>query len=157
MTRLGALLTVVLLLFGPLSTVARADPQDVANDVSNQVMSPYCPGVTLHDCASGQASKMREQIVKWAEAGWSKERIMDRLEAEFGATIRATPPAEGAGILAWLLPALAVAFGALVGIVLVRRWNLRAAPASPATSAEVVSPEDRRRVSLELKRLRRET
>lgn len=156
MRYLSALVAGLVLLAWPAAAVAQQEPQEIANDVSNQVMSPYCPGVTLHDCASSEASDMRRQIVKWAEAGWTKERIMDKLEAEFGASIRATPPAEGAGVIAWILPALAVAGGALLALVLIRRWSHREA-AAPPTGADIpVSHEDRRRLEIELKRLRRE-
>lgn len=156
MRRSNALIAGLLLLVWPVAAAAQADQQDVANDVSNGVMSPYCPGVTLHDCASSEASDMRRQILRWAEAGWSEEQIMDELEAEFGPTIRATPPAEGAGALAWILPALLVAAGAAVAVMLARRWNRRE-PVPPVNPGGPATHEDRRRLDVDLKRLRRET
>jgi cytochrome c-type biogenesis protein CcmH/NrfF len=136
------------------AAAAQTDAQEVANDVSDEVMSPYCPGVTLHDCPSKEASDMRSQIVEWARAGWTKDRIMDRLEAEFGPSIRATPPAEGAGVLAWLLPGLVLVAGAAVAVGLARRWSHRELAASPRTAS--ASHEDRRRMQVELDDLRRE-
>ena len=48
---------------------ALATPEDVANEISEKIMSPYCPGVTLHDCASGAAVDLRSDIAGWAEDG----------------------------------------------------------------------------------------
>ena len=135
--------------------VALAAPEDVANAVAHEVMSPYCPGVTLHDCPSSSAQEMRAEIVAWAEDGMDKGAILERLEAEFGPSIRAVPRAEGAGLLAWLLPALAVVAGAGVAVVLARRWTNRSpAPVAPAGP---VPPEAGARLSAELDRLRRES
>ena len=133
---------------------ALAAPEDVANAVAQEVMSPYCPGVTLHDCPSSSAQEMRTEIVAWAEDGMTKEQILERLEAEFGPSIRAVPPAGGSGLLAWLLPALAVVGGAVLAVVLARRWARREpAPVVPvAASAEAGA-----RLRAELDRLRRES
>ena len=135
---------------------AAAEPQDVANAVSKEIMSPYCDGVTLHDCASGAAMKLRARIVAWAEAGWSKERIIDHLTSDdqWGDIIRATPPSEGAGLLAWFLPGLAALVGlGAVGFV-VRSWARRR---PPAPVAEPVTAAERSRLDQELAQLRSET
>jgi cytochrome c-type biogenesis protein CcmH len=128
---------------------AFATPEDVANDISSQIMSPFCPGVTLHECPSEQAIELRERIVAWAAAGWSRDRILDTLEAEFGPQIRAVPPAEGRGLLAWLLPALGAVAGVALAWTLARRWSSRNSAPPPRASEE-----DRRRVNAELARLR---
>lgn len=136
-------------------TGALAAPQDVANAVANEVMSPYCPGVTLHDCPSSSAQEMRDEIGAWAEDGMTKDQILDRLEDEFGPSIRAVPPVEGSGLLAWLLPGLAVAGGAVVAVVLARRWAGRTpGPGIPVVAA---SPEAGARLQAELDQLRRES
>ena len=52
MKRLALMTLVVLALAGPVSAQS---PEDLANDISQKVMSPFCPGVTLHDCPSQSA------------------------------------------------------------------------------------------------------
>ncbi|MFP5351371.1 MAG: cytochrome c-type biogenesis protein CcmH [Actinomycetota bacterium] len=104
------------------SPVAAA-PEDVANRVSEQVMSPFCPGVTLHDCPSPQADALRERIRRWAAGGLGEERIMDRLVAEYGEEVRAVPPADGGGIAAWVMPALVALVGLTTAGTLARRWT----------------------------------
>lgn len=153
MTRLAVL--VAALLLGAAPAAAAAAPEDVANAVAQEVMSPYCPGVTLHDCPSSSAQEMRAEIVAWAEDGMTKEQILDRLEGEFGPSIRAVPAAEGAGLLAWLLPGAAVLAGTVLAVVLARRWARR--PAAPAAPAVEIPAEAGARLNAELDRLRRES
>ena len=125
-----------------------ADPADVAAKVSSEIMSPYCEGVTLHDCASGAAVQMRQRIENWARLGWSEERILERIEAEWGEGIRAAPKTEGLGLLAWLLPLAALGAGALIAGLLARRWRSRPDPAETATRE--LSASERARLDAEL-------
>lgn len=136
-------------------TVASAAPEDVANAVAQEVMSPYCPGVTLHDCPSSSAQEMRSEIAAWAEDGMTKDAILARLEDEFGPSIRALPSAGGSGLLAWLLPGLALVAGAALAIVLARRWAKR--PPAPVAPGVAVPAEAGARLSAELDQLRRES
>ena len=140
----------VILLPGP----AHATPEDTANDVSEQIMSPYCPGVTLHDCPSDAAVALRDRIEGMAEQGMGRPEIIAVLEQEYGESIRAVPPASGSGLGAWLLPGLAALMGAGAGWLLLRRWMRT--PARPDGYDEDVhiTPADRRRLDSELKKLR---
>ena len=133
---------------------AFAGPEDVANAVAQEVMSPFCPGVTLHDCPSSSAQEMRAEITEWARAGMTKDAIIGRLEDEFGSSIRAVPRGSG-GLFAWLLPAAALAGGAVAATLLARRWSRRRPDVSvPAPAA---SPESAARLNAELDRLRAES
>lgn len=137
---------------------ARAAPEDLANKISSEVMSPFCPGVTLHDCPSSEATEYRDKIVGWARGGWSEDRIMERIRSDFGPVVNATPPTEGAGIVAWLLPALAVLLGGIAATVAVRRWASRRPPAAGDEPVAVaMGGDERRRLNAELKAIRRET
>ena len=144
-----ALVAIVIL---ALAAPAHAAPEDVANDVSNHVMSPFCPGVTLHDCPSPAALELREKIAAWAEQGWTREQIMAELEAQYGAGIRGAPATEGSGILAWALPIAVLVVGMTIVVVLARRWSAR----SRRTYVGEVSLEDRRRLEMELDAFRSE-
>ena len=148
MKRLGTLLVVALF----WATPAGANPQDVANDIAREMMSPYCPGVTLHDCPSDRSRELRARIVAWGEDGLDKDQIWDRLESEFGSDIRASPSTDGSGLWAWVLPIAATAAGVVAAAVLARRWSRREKPQSDS-SVEVTS-EQRQRLDLELAALR---
>lgn len=115
---LGLCILVVL-----LAPAAQAAPQDVANRVAENVMSPFCPGVTLQACPSPQADALRERIRGWAAEGLSEDRIMDRLAAEYGEEVRAVPPGDGGGITAWIIPALVALGGSAFAAALARRWT----------------------------------
>ena len=137
-----------------LPGAAYATPEDTANDVSEQIMSPYCPGVTLHDCPSDAAVALRDRIEGMAEQGMGRAEIIAVLEQEYGESIRAVPPASGTGLGAWLLPGLAALGGAVAGWLLLRRWvHIPARPDGYDESVHI-TPADRRRLDTELKKLR---
>ena len=142
-----AVIIVLAISFASLAAPAQASPQDVANDISAEVMSPFCEGLTLHDCPSTAAEDLRAQILTWAQDGWSRDRILAELESRYGAEqISGRPPVSGNGLLAWLLPGIALLGGSAVAFVLARRWARRPAP----TPAPPVSAQDRGRVEAEL-------
>jgi len=133
-------------------------PEDLANDISNKVISPFCPGVTLHDCPSPSALDMRDRIEGYARQGMDEAAIMDRLETEYGPSIRAEPSSEGAGILFWILPSVAVLTGGVLAWMLVRRWTSRREPqAVESPPAVELSASERQRLDAELGRLRKES
>lgn len=141
MKRVLAALAIVLVVAAP----AAAAPQDVANSISSQIMSPFCDGVTLHDCPSQAAADLRDEIESWAARGWSRDKIMTTLEQRYGPKIDAVPD-NGEGLAAWLVPTLAVVGGLALAIALARRWaGRRVTP-----PVESISPEDRARVDREL-------
>jgi cytochrome c-type biogenesis protein CcmH len=136
-----------------LAPISRAEgPQDVANSISEQVMSPFCPGVTLHDCPSDNAIALRAQIAKWASRGWSREKIMDKLTAEY-TDIRAVPPERGVDLLVWLLPAIALLAGGGIAAMFARRWSR---PDTGTASTADLGPRDRLRLEEELAAVRNE-
>jgi cytochrome c-type biogenesis protein CcmH len=116
-------------------------------------MSPFCTGLTLHDCPSDAAADLREDIAGWARGGLSEEQIIDRLEDEFGPGILATPPKDGAGLVAWLLPIAGLLAAIVTGVFLARRWTA----STGATEEPVdgtIDPTDRVRLEAELREIR---
>lgn len=128
-----------------------AGPDQAANDLSAEIMSPFCPGVTLHECPSAEAIELRNEIETWFRAGSSEDEIMARLEAEYGRGIRATPAPEGMGLAAWVVIAAAVLAAVATGAVLIRKWS-HDRQAEPATAQ--IDATDRLRLDEELARYR---
>ena len=149
--RVGIAAAFILLALG---VPAAAAPQDVANDISQNIMSPFCPGVTLHDCPSDSAVALRDRITEWAEDGFTRAQIMDRLIAEYGDTIRAEPPRSGSGLVAWLLPVLGALGAAAIAWKLMRRWAHEPETPDGHDPDVHVTPADRRRLDAELEKLR---
>ena len=129
-----------------------ADPSQVAADIAANVMSPFCPGLTLHDCPSDAALRLRDRIESWVRRGDSRAEVMARLRREYGPAIAATPPARGPGLVAWLLPAAVALTGGALAWGLARRWS-RHDPSHPIVDP---SPEERRTLAAELAELRRQ-
>ena len=158
MKRLTLMSLVIVALASP---AAAQSPEDLANDISQKVMSPFCPGVTLHDCPSQSALDMRDRIEGFARSGMSEAEIMERLESEYGEAIRAEPSSEGAGIVAWILPTLAALAGGALALMLVRRWTARRpqqlADGKGEPALVDTSPAERQRLDAELGRLRGES
>lgn len=126
---------------------AYADAQDVARRVAQEIISPFCPGVTLHDCPSSEADEMRREILALAETGMSSDEIIDLLVEERGEEILAEPSSP----VARMLPAVLVALGAGVALFLMTRWSRRRR-AEPA--AEGLNEAERNRVRAEIDRMR---
>ena len=131
---------------------AAANPEEIANDISNEVMSPFCDGVTLHDCGSRAALDLRDQIEAWAADGWSRDRIMNELVARYGEDVRGAPAGSN-GLLAWALPIAAVIGGGFLAWRLAARFSRRPHPSDVTTT---ISDDDRRRLDAELHAYRSE-
>jgi cytochrome c-type biogenesis protein CcmH len=134
--------------------VVRAEEAPYSMELWNGLMSPYCPGRTLMDCPSGQATELRDWIAEQEQAGRSKQEVEDELYAQFGDVILQTPRAQGFGIAAYVLPVVALfAGGAIVWVFLRRQVAAGAttdAPAIPQRPA-ALDPEIERRIDEELR------
>jgi cytochrome c-type biogenesis protein CcmH len=119
------------------------------NDVAEQVRCPTC-NEPLDVSNSPLATRMRLYIGDKIKAGWSEQRIIDGLVAEFGRDVLTTPDKSGWGLLAWVIPGVAVVGGLGALALLARAWARRRPAAVPATA---VSDADYRRVQEELDRM----
>ena len=116
--------------------------------VAETVSCPDCIDLSVADSPSITARHLRATIADRLRRGWTPDRIRADLVARFGASILETPPAHGIDLLAWIAPALLVAFGlGLLGFTLLR-WS-RGGP-SPAPPPEPLGDADRRLLEREL-------
>lgn len=118
------------------------------NDVAREVRCPTC-ATPLDTSSAPVAQDMKRYIAQRIDAGWEKDRIIDGLVDEFGTGVLATPPKSGFDLVAWLVPALAVALGLIAIPVIARAWArpVASAPPSPEPTAE-----EARRLEEELRR-----
>jgi cytochrome c-type biogenesis protein CcmH/NrfF len=130
----------------PAPPAATQTPEERAARLSQRIMSPFCDGVTLHDCPSAESDDMRSDIAQMASEGMSDAEILDRLEAEYGPGIRATPD-NGA---AWVTPALFALTGMGLIVWLARRWTPSGDEPSGERRTAPMSEGDRARVRAEL-------
>ena len=114
--------------------VALADPDQILQQLSTDLMSPYCAGRTIAACPSPQARQLEDHILAEAKSGKSRDQIEQELVARFGRDIVGYEPPPvllygsiGLGLVALLL---LVRMG--------RRWSSKprtAAATATATAA----------------------
>jgi len=124
-----------------------ADPPSAA-DLEAELVCPVCE-TTLDQSDAPVAQRMKLFIRERIAVGDSEQEIKDALVAEFGPGVLATPGKSGFGLLAWLIPLVVLAGGAVVLGVLVRGWSRRRSPPAPA---EPLDSELERRLDQELAR-----
>jgi cytochrome c-type biogenesis protein CcmH len=117
---------------------------------ARQVRCPTC-NTPLDVSSAPVALDMKRYIAQKRDAGWTQQQVIDGLVDEFGRDVLATPPKSGFDLIAWIVPALAVALGLAAIPVLTRAWARR-----PSTAAGSEAPpptdEEARRLEEELRR-----
>ena len=142
-----SLLAALCALLAPATGSAADSPR--AADLEAELVCPVCE-TTLDQSNAPIAEKMKAYIRARIAAGDSEQQIKDALVAEFGPTVLARPPAGGFGLLAWLLPLVALLGGAIAVGVLLRSWTRHRASAE--ADAVPLDPELERLVDDELAR-----
>jgi copper(I)-binding protein len=85
------------------------------------LMSPYCPGLSLASCPSPQADSLRKAIAVRFNDGESVGAITESLVEHYGPSIRGSPTMDGFGAAAFLAPVLLLVGGGLF----ISRWLRR--------------------------------
>lgn len=131
----------------PVSTSSPvAASEGWSSELESELMSPYCPGRSLVECPSPQATELRLWIQAQERAGVPRSEVEARLFEEFGDMLLHSPRAEGWGLWAYLVPALALLGGGALVFAFLHRQG---APA-PAPAAAPADPELAREVEREL-------
>jgi cytochrome c-type biogenesis protein CcmH/NrfF len=120
------------------------------NDVAREVRCPTC-NTPLDVSNAPVAQDMKRFIAVRIERGWSKQRIIDALVAEFGEDVLATPPKSGFDLIAWVVPGIVVAVGLASIPFLTRAWRRR--PSASAAEGPPPTEDEARRLDEELRRL----
>jgi cytochrome c-type biogenesis protein CcmH/NrfF len=122
------------------------DPEAVrlANEVSEEIYSPFCPGKTLAMCTSSAAADVRRDIQDMAAAGMDKKEIKETVITEFGDEFRMAEA--GASDNVPLLVGIGAGFGlAVLAVVMISRRRSgeeEAEPTPAAASQSVEIPAD---------------
>ena len=121
-----------------------------AYDVMNELMSPYCPGRPLADCPSPQAQTLRMWLIVQEANGRSREEVEAEVVARYGESILAAPKAQGIGLTAYVMPALAFLAGGGLLFWFLRRQTRSAPPPAPPAPGAPLDPELERLVDEQL-------
>jgi len=130
---------------------ARAESSGWARELESEMMSPYCPGRSLIECPSPQATELRLWIAAQEKAGLSRGEVEAQLVQQFGDQLRHSPRAVGFGLWAYLVPGLALLAGGGLVVAFLRRQRVDAAGAPQAKAPPVRDPELERALEEELR------
>ncbi|MGA0122922.1 MAG: cytochrome c-type biogenesis protein [Gaiellales bacterium] len=138
MRRRAALAVALLVLVLPIPAGA-AEPLFRMSDIESDLMCPTCQS-RLDMSHSPAADRIRAFIEEKRQLGWTEQEVKDALVADFGPAVLAAPPARGLGLVAWLVPLLAVGGGVVILIGAVAVWRRRA-PAIARAAAPAAPPD----------------
>jgi cytochrome c-type biogenesis protein CcmH/NrfF len=127
---------------------AAASPEGWAYKVPRELMSPFCPGVTLSACTSPQADELRMWLIVQEASGRTREDVEAELFELYGDVLRPAPRAEGFGLAAYVFPVIAFLAGGVFVVVFLRRQTRAAANPEPQLPA--FDPELERVIDQEL-------
>ncbi|HXK59732.1 MAG TPA: cytochrome c-type biogenesis protein CcmH [Acidobacteriota bacterium] len=114
------------------------DKQRVSTLTNNLVCTCGCANIIVASCDCGQAAEMRKEVAAFVQAGKTDAEIYEAFEKKYGPAVLGAPKLQGFNILAWVLPFVGLAAGAVLVIVVVKR--LRPSIPEPET-AEAKPPE----------------
>ncbi len=121
--------------------VACASHEDVpplerrAQQLSEAIMCPVCPGESIDQSRNPLAVQMRGIVVDRLERGWTEDEVKGFFVERYGPSVILEPPTSGFSLLAWVLPP-----AVLVGAGVILYLALRLMRKRPAVSS--LRPED---------------
>jgi cytochrome c-type biogenesis protein CcmH len=81
---------------------------------------------------------MHRDVLSLVQGGYTAQEILDAFTKVYGDRVLMSPPKVGFNILGYIVPSIAVAVGAVVLAVVLRRWKVRGAPPAGAPRAAVL-------------------
>jgi cytochrome c-type biogenesis protein CcmH len=103
---------------------------------------------------------MRAIINGMIKDGMTKDQIIDDFVSQFGEVILSSPPPRGFNLVAYAVPMTGLLLGAVIAVVLVRRWSSHGReedwdedPRGDDVDEEGVSDEMSRKIDEELDRM----
>ncbi len=113
-----------------------------ALSIDRMLMCPVCPAETIDQAQVELSRQMRQVVREMLSQGASRDEILDFFVGNYGADVLAAPPKSGFNLLAWIVPATAIAAVLVVGLLVIRSMTGRAGgPSVVAIGAdEVLAP-----------------
>ncbi len=121
---LPALVAILIAATGSLSVNADG-PSPTVREVASGLFSQCGSGMILADHDCGVAYSMKTSIQSQIDAGKTKDEILDHFVSIYGEQVLATPRKSGFSLMAWVIPLVGVAAGAVLGATLTWGWTRR--------------------------------
>ena len=94
-----------------------------AERLYHELACPVCEGQSVADSNSPESRAIRDDIPRRIASGESDTQIKDAYVQTYGQRILLAPANGGIGLVAWVVPAVAVLLGAFGIAVALRRWS----------------------------------
>lgn len=115
----------------PLPPAVAVDMSETMQ-ISDELLSPFCPGLTLSNCPSPSADSLRKVIQQQLAGGESRKEVIAALVRDYGESILGAPPAKGFNRVLWLAPGAGVLVGMAAIAILASRRRRAIVPAGGA-------------------------
>jgi cytochrome c-type biogenesis protein CcmH len=122
--------------------IAGAELNKRTHEVGSLLRCPVCQGMSVADSPSEMAVNMKEQVRELLARGYTEEQILKYFELSYGQFVLLKPKFEGVTGVVWVLPLLALAIGAVILVIKLRKLEAEPPPQSEARPAEAESAED---------------
>ena len=119
------------------TALVRGRDDTKAQRLFGELMSPYCPGLTIATCPSPGADSLREDIRARLDRGETPRAIRASYVADWGERVLGAPPLREWGVLLWFAPGVLLVFG-LVALTL---WLRTLRPTPDAACAGAALPD----------------
>ncbi len=125
---------------------ARAQKTEHAKQLGGKFMCMCGCSQVLTQCnhvGCQVSASMLKKLDQAIARGDSDDLIIQDFVQEFGLKVSSEPPKTGFNRVAWFIPGVSLALGALLVVLVIRSWRRRPAVAAPAGAAEArnISPE----------------
>jgi cytochrome c-type biogenesis protein CcmH len=131
-----------------------------SSEVEGEFMCDCGCGDVLVNCTCDRSEEMRAIINGMIKDGMTKDQIIDDFVSQFGEVILSSPPPRGFNLVAYAVPMTGLLLGAVIAVVLVRRWSSHGReedwdedPRGDDVDEEGVSDEMSRKIDEELDRM----
>jgi len=140
----GALVILLGAIPGAVEAQEVAPPDNPeATEAISKIRSPFCPGLMLEICPTQLAEDLRDSIQAMAEAGLPADSLVELVVAQYGEEYRAYPKRSGAGLVAWIVPPVALVLGLALVVVALRHMR---DPDDGGGDGEVLSEAEEERI-----------
>ena len=89
--------------------------------------------------------QMHRDVLALVQGGYDRDEILAAFVDSYGERVLMSPPRAGFNLLGYILPGIALAIGAIVLAVLIRRWGRATTPSTPRArrpAAADATPEE---------------
>lgn len=134
---------------GEKVSVSRSDMLNVAKELH----PPGCTdSMTADYCTLSTGYDLRKEIWSLLEGGMDKKQVIEYLVQKYDERILAAPAPEGFNLIAWALPVVGLAIGAILILFLIKKWKKELSDSIEVPKEELGTEHETEKVQEELKK-----